>query len=277
MLKSIYRPTIFEIKKFETHFALLSFYPHLPCACYKKNMGTSEELQKNDDEFTNEFIRNRIKMTKFQKILLSAGSSISALLDPRRHDMIACLGETTGEEALMRILRKMKADEEGRRILERKPRINTRTIDIEKLRMMPVNTFGHVYVKFLDDNNITPDSRREVRFMDDPELAYVMTRYRECHDMVHALLDMPTNMLGEVAVKWVEALNNGLPMCYSAAIFGALRLKSKQRKQYLRAYLPWALRNGKNAKFLMTIFWEERWQQDINEMRKELKIEILEV
>lgn len=41
-----------------------------------------------------------------------------------------------------------------------------------------------------------------------------MTRYREAHDLIHTILGMPTNMLGEVAVKWVEALNTGLPMCY---------------------------------------------------------------
>ena len=33
--------------------------------------------------------------------------------------------------------------------------------------------------------------------MDDEELAYVIQRYREVHDMLHTLLGMPTNMLGE--------------------------------------------------------------------------------
>lgn len=66
--------------------------------------------------------------------------------------MIACLGETTGENALIKISQKMKADEEGRRIIERKPRINTRTVNIAELRKLPQNSFGYVYVKFLDDN-----------------------------------------------------------------------------------------------------------------------------
>jgi ubiquinone biosynthesis protein Coq4 len=34
--------------------------------------------------------------------------------------------------------------------------------------------------------------------MEDPQLAYVMTRYRETHDLVHTVLGMPTNMLGEL-------------------------------------------------------------------------------
>ena len=67
----------------------------------------------------------------------------------------------------------------------------------------------------------------QVRFIDNAELAYIMTRYRECHDLVHTALGMPTNMLAEVAVKWIEALNNGLPMCYGGAIFGAARLRPK--------------------------------------------------
>ncbi|XP_075164459.1 coenzyme Q4 [Haematobia irritans] len=239
--------------------------------------GTSENVERPDtDAFTEEFMQNRIEINRFQKILLGAGSSIAALIDPRRHDMIACLGETTGDHALQQIQFTMRSSAEGQRILEQKPRINTRTINLDKLRQLPKNTFGSVYVKFLDDNQVTPDSRMEVRFIDNPDLAYIMTRYRECHDLVHAVLGMPTNMLGEVAVKWVEALNIGLPMCYGGAVFGALRLRPKQRRLYVSEYLPWAIQNGKTSKPLMAVFWEERWEQDIEEMRRELQITTLQ-
>lgn len=53
---------------------------------------------------------------------------------------------------------------------------------------LPVDLFGQ---------NVTPDSRAEVKFVDNEELAYVMLRYREVHDLLHTLLGMPTNMLGE--------------------------------------------------------------------------------
>ncbi len=46
---------------------------------------------------------------------------------------------------------------------------------------------------------------------------------RENHDVVHAILDMPTDMVGEVMVKWVEGLQTGLPMCIGGAILGPLR------------------------------------------------------
>lgn len=73
--------------------------------------------------------------------------------------------------------------------------------------------------------NVSPDDRVAVQYVDDIELAYVMQRYREVHDIFHAVLLMPTTMLGEVSVKWVEALQTRLPMCVSGAIFGASRLR----------------------------------------------------
>lgn len=74
---------------------------------------------------------------------------------------------------------------------------------------------------------ITPDSRNYVHFVEDVELAYVMQRYREVHDIFHAILLMPTTMLGEVSVKWIEAFQTQLPMCIGAALFGAARLRSR--------------------------------------------------
>lgn len=64
--------------------------------------------------------------------------------------MIACLGETTGVPALQNIHHQMQSSEEGRQILADKPRINTRTIDMESLRKLPENTLGLHYVSFLE-------------------------------------------------------------------------------------------------------------------------------
>lgn len=113
-----------------------------------------EEIAEDEalDKFTEEFLGNQIKVTEFQRILLSAGSSIAALLDPRRQDMIACLGETTGEEALQKVMQVMKESDEGREILKEKPRINTKTVNLDDLKNMPENSMGFHYWKFLEDN-----------------------------------------------------------------------------------------------------------------------------
>ena len=69
-------------------------------------------------------------------------------------DMVAVFGETTGHFALKNLYKQMSADPEGRQILEDNPRINSKTIDIEKLASLPEETFGHCYYKFLKNNVI---------------------------------------------------------------------------------------------------------------------------
>lgn len=78
-----------------------------------------------------------------------------------------------------------------------KPRINSQTVDLERLSKLDPGTVGGTYFAFLEKNKVTPDSRLPVRFIRDPELAYVMQRYREIHDLVHAVSGQPTNMLGK--------------------------------------------------------------------------------
>ncbi|XP_041706765.1 ubiquinone biosynthesis protein COQ4 homolog, mitochondrial isoform X1 [Coregonus clupeaformis] len=162
-----------------------------------------------------------------QKALLAVGSGVAALQDPYRHDMVAVLGETTGHLALITLRDRMRGDPEGYTILTERPRIRLSTLDLSKMASLPDGSLGREYLRFLEDNRVTPDSRTNVKFVDNEELAYVMQRYREVHDLLHTLLGMPTNMLGEVAVKWFEAVQTGLPMCILGAVLGPLRLSTR--------------------------------------------------
>lgn len=223
-------------------------------------------------DFEIEHKKNYIEISEFQRALLSVGSAIISLSDPFRADMIACLGETTGGDALIRMREKMEGSKEGREILKDKPRINSATVDLKKLSQLPEGTIGKVYTDFLQSNNVTPDSRLPVQFIKDVELAYVMQRYREVHDLIHAVLNMKTNMVGEVTIKWIEALQTDLPMCRGGALFGALRLKPKHYKLYMDNYLPWALKTGREGKFFQSVYFEKRWEQPLSEFYKEMNI-----
>ena len=163
----------------------------------------------------------------------------------------------------------MLESEEGREILRDRPRI--RGDLLAQLSELPTNTLGHQYSAFMTRNGLSPDSRAEVMFVDCPDLGYVMTRYRETHDLTHCLLDQQPKMVGEVLVKWVEALQFRLPMCVGGAVFGPLRFTEKQREEY-RELLPWAVRLGSQASFLLNTYYERRWEQDLTDLRRELNI-----
>ncbi|XP_057652149.1 ubiquinone biosynthesis protein COQ4 homolog, mitochondrial [Diorhabda carinulata] len=232
-------------------------------------------LYRQFSTFQEDFQQNHIETNLLQRTLLSVGSAAVSILNPYRGDMIACLGETTGDNAAKYVLKKMQNSNEGSRILVEKPRVNTRTVDMEHLAQLPDGTIGKTYSNFLNENKVTPDSRLPVQFIDDPELAYVVQRYREVHDLIHTVLQMRTNMLGEVTVKWVEAIQTKFPMCIGGAIFGPIRLLPKHRQLYLQHYLPWAVKTGTKAEFLLNIYFEKRWEQPLNEFYREMKIEPL--
>lgn len=50
-------------------------------------------------------------------------------------------------------------------------------------------------------------------------------------------------------------------------------VRARNRLTYLSKYLPWAIGVGSRSSFLMNVFYERRWEQDIAELRDELKIE----
>lgn len=196
-----------------------------------------------------------------------------SLLDPYRGDLIAAFAEATATPYFIYRLRDaMLKDPTGRRILRDRPRISSSTLSMEHLRTLPTNSVGRTYVGWLDREGVSPDTRSAVRYIDDEECAYVMQRYRECHDFYHALTGLPIVREGEVALKAFEFANTLIPMT-GMSMFAAFTLKPIERRRFVGIYLPWALKNGLRSKEIVNIYWEEQLERDVVELRRELGIE----
>jgi ubiquinone biosynthesis protein COQ4 len=166
----------------------------------------------------------------------------------------------------------MLSNPTGRRILRDRPRITSKTMSMEYLRTLPEHTVGRSYAAWLDREGVSPDTRDSVKYIDDEECAYVMQRYRECHDFYHTLTGLPVMVEGEVALKAFEFANTLLPMT-GLSMFAVSRLKPAERARFFSIYLPWALGNGLKAKEIINVYWEEQLERDVNELRAELGIE----
>jgi ubiquinone biosynthesis protein COQ4 len=219
-------------------------------------------------------------LSPLQSITLAVHSATNAFLDPERHDMVATLAEVTGSIALQSMCNQMMSDPTGQRILNDRPLVNTQSIDISKLANLPSNTFGYHYAKFLQTHKFNPNHRAAVKYIPDPELAYVMTRYRQSHDFFHVLTDLPPTIPGELALKYAELFQTELPICALSSTVGSLKLSSQERQVWKDAYLPWAIRvgtgNGTGKKW-MNVYWEEEFERDLTELREELGVEVAPV
>ncbi|TXG56641.1 hypothetical protein EZV62_017954 [Acer yangbiense] len=247
----------------------------------------------------------RIRLNLWQKAAVAVGSAVGALLDPRRADLIAALGETTGKPAFESVLERMKRSPEGRikrqlfpvpsdeirpwktLVLEIFPMLSCwlaisisllSAVLLERPRVisakvghawdLPPNTFGAAYARFMGSRNFSPDDRPPVRFMDTDELAYVAMRAREVHDFWHTLFDLPTNLIGESALKVIEFKQMYLPMCLLSVIGGTARFNEKQRTLFFQHYFPWAVRAGTQSTDLMCLYYEKHFDEDLDDVRR---------
>lgn len=166
----------------------------------------------------------------------------------------------------------MLSDPTGRRILRDRPRITSKTMHLPYLRSLPDNSVGRAYAAWLDREGVSPDTRDSVQYIDDEECAYVMQRYRECHDFYHSVTGLPIFVEGELALKAFEFLNTVIPMT-GLSLFAFVRMKPAERERFFSLHLPWAVRSGLASKELINVYWEEILEKDVDEFRQEMGIE----
>lgn len=99
-----------------------------------------------------------------------------------------------------------------------------------------------------------------------------MQRYRESHDFYHVLLGFGVSLPAELVVKWFELANFNLPVALLSGVFGPLRMDPAERRRLMRTYGTWALKCGGSADCLIGVYWENAWERDIGELRRELGI-----
>jgi ubiquinone biosynthesis protein COQ4 len=56
-------------------------------------------------------------------------------------------------------------------------------------------------------------------------------------------------------------------------MFAVTRLKPAERQRFFSIYLPWAISNGLKSKEVITVYWEEQLERDVDELRNGLGIE----
>jgi ubiquinone biosynthesis protein COQ4 len=196
-----------------------------------------------------------------------------SLMDPKRGDLVAGLGDTTSPIALQAIHKQMMSNPGGRKLLKTKPLISEDTLKQYDLANLPHDSFGKAYVQFMGEHGFSADERSPVRYISDPELAYVLVRYRQVHDFWHVLCGLPPTILGEVALKWFEFHVTNLPVCLISGTFGPLKLGFREQATLVRTYIPWSIRAAGNCADLMSYDYESNLHRPLHEVRTELNIE----
>jgi ubiquinone biosynthesis protein COQ4 len=236
-------------------------------------------------------VQNIFSTQRFNKAAIALGASVVAFADPSRSDMVALLGEITGESALRKLHSKLRAQQrdasssssplspleaalrDGARILDERPRIALSKEEVDRLGLLPSASFGRAYFEYLKAHGFSPSERGECRLIQDDDLRYVMQRYREVHDFFHVLSGLPPTVLGETGVKWLEMAHMNVPVAALSALIAPARLSYEERTVLVTQLAPWAIRCGTQCEFLLGVRYENLYQENLNDVRKLLNFE----
>ena len=91
-----------------------------------------------------------------------------------------------------RALSRLRNSERGRRLLSERPDLLGALTDRERLRALPDGTLGREYLRFAEREQIFPEGLEEMMTRvqgvpEDGDVAYLRTRERSLHDLLHVL------------------------------------------------------------------------------------------
>jgi len=194
---------------------------------------------------------------------------VRVLGDSTRTEEIHRVEEITGRPRYRRLLRQLADTPEGRRLLAERPELSSRQVDYDRLRRLPATTLGGAYARHLDDNGITADYQAAAtHHVDDPDMAYLMRRFRQTHDVWHALLGIGITGHEEVLIHWFSYGQLHLPVSALIMLFGSMKhLVLEQRWAALRRSTMEAYRAGRDAAPLLPVYWEDLWEEPLERVR----------
>jgi ubiquinone biosynthesis protein COQ4 len=142
--------------------------------------------------------------------------------------------------------------------------------DLAALKLLPNNTLGYHYAQHMISNNLDPDYYTDT--VPVSPMHYLRLRIRKTHDVWHLITGFDTSDIGEIGLQgfYMAQFTNGQSALILAG--GIMRsvfsLKYNQLEQYLASFIK-GYNQGKLAKPLLPVKWEELWEQDINQVKND--------
>ena len=186
--------------------------------------------------------------------------------------------EITGRPRYRALLRELHASDEGRRLLAERPELSSDHVDYDYLRTLSAETLGGAYVRHLDTNGLSADYQAAAtRHVEDPDMAYLMRRFRQTHDVWHALLGIGVTGHEEVLTHWFSYGQLRLPVSALIMVFGTLKHFVVERRWGALRHSPMeAYRDGRDAAPLLGVIWEDQWEVPLAHVRDSYNVRPLD-
>lgn len=146
--------------------------------------------------------------------------------------------------------------------------------DVDRLLQLDQVTLGGAYARHMKTLDLRPDyyAQESPRH----KLHYLRLRIHQTHDVWHTLTGFATDPAGEVGLQgfyFAQFTNGQAAMIAAGAILKSiLRRRYGELERFVEAFCE-GFSNGRRARSLLGVKWEELWQEPVADLRRRYNIE----
>jgi ubiquinone biosynthesis protein COQ4 len=201
-------------------------------------------------------------------------SMVRVLQDSSRTPDIHVIEDVCSAGRFRALLDAARASGEGAEVLRARPELDGSTLDVPLLRGLGEDTLGGAYVRHLERNGLgIYEDPLSFEFVQDPDVRYLIHRWRQTHDLWHVLLGLGAQGYEEVLVHTFALGHLRLPISALIVGFGVPKhLVLEGRWGALRHGVSAMYRAGRDARPLLLVPWEQLWDRPLDELRRAYRI-----
>jgi len=191
------------------------------------------------------------------------------LRDPDDTTQVFLLYVSLNAGSLPDVLRRFAAEPDGPRLMAEKPALDSRSIDFDHLASLPADTLGVAFARHMRENGLSPDVFQSPEGVP-PEVAFLIQRLRQSHDLWHVVTGYGTDVVDELALQAFTYGQIRSPGPLILSTVGALRwgLRDPQVIKRVRE----GYRRGCDARPLCALPWELLWETPLTDLRARLGV-----
>lgn len=180
------------------------------------------------------------------------------------------LALTLDRERFAAISREWRGHHETSLLLDERPTLQGKDLDLDALASMPEGTLGFEVARYFRENGLEPFVSA---FSVETDVDYVSKRYRETHDLFHVITGYATDEPGEMELQAFVLGNLGIRHAALILAFSIPRQIQQGGLGNLGAYLRRvraAHGRGRRSRELLSVRYESLWMRPVSSLTEML-------
>lgn len=204
----------------------------------------------------------------------AARAAFDLVRDPLNYNAAMRFGDALADWSVMRWLYRRMIDELSPPEQLHLRELTDRPVDLDALSRLPPSTFGHAVARFMRDNefNWGAQVRSFPGIGDAIQRDWILRRFSRAHDFHHVVTGYAGDIPAEIGLQVFDWRNFGEPYGFLALLSVPVVIAKYGQPRRTLAEVWRGLRMGPRVKNLMTAPFEDWFDRDLDDVRRDLGV-----